>query len=161
MAILSGIIFRPRRISLWLTNLYRRVTPGASALIMILGITLIVTVLGVGMGLLSYFETSRGFLWQKTQESYFVAQAGVYEALYQISQNKSFATTSSQFSVGNGTATYQVQKDTDELGEAIPGIYTITSTGIVSNARRRVQVKAAVDSVTGKVVIIFWREVAI
>ncbi len=138
-----------------------RYTRGVSAITMILGVTLIVTMLGVGMGLLSYFETARGFSWQKTQEAYFVAQAGAYEALYRISQDKYFATTSASLLVGNGTATYQVQQNTDETGATISGIYLVTSTGIVSNARRRIQVKVAVDSTTGKLTVIFWREMAL
>ncbi|OIO50782.1 MAG: hypothetical protein COV41_02790 [Candidatus Brennerbacteria bacterium CG11_big_fil_rev_8_21_14_0_20_43_10] len=142
-------------------NFKRRAFVGVSAITMILGVTLIVTMLGVGMGLLSYFETARGFSWQKTQEAYFVAQSGAYEALYRISQNKYFATTSASLLVGNGTATYQVEQNKDETGATISGIYMITSTGVVSNTRRRIQVKAAVDSVTGKLIVIFWREIAI
>jgi len=63
--------------------------------------------------------------------------------------------------VGNGTATYQVEQNKDETGATISGIYMITSTGVVSNTHRRIQVKAAVDSVTGKLIVIFWREIAI
>ena len=134
---------------------------GVSALIMILGITLVVTVLGVGMGLLSYWETMNSLSWQNTQAAYFAAQAGAYDAMDQIMFNKAYSTAGTVLPVASGTATIQVQNGTDETGASVPGITLVTSLGAVGNAQRKVQVKTAVDSQTGKITVIFWKEVSL
>ncbi len=145
----------------WLLAVSRAYARGASALVMILGIALVVTVLGVGMALLSFFESTASFSWQNTQAAYFAAQAGANDAMDQLLSNKAYSTAGTALAVGNGSATVQVQNGTDETGASVPDIVLITSTGTVSGARRKIQVKAAVDSQTGRITVIFWKEVSL
>lgn len=135
---------------------------GVSALIMILGITLVVSVLGIGMGLLSYLETMNASSWEHTQAAYFAAQAGAYDAMDQIMANKAYSSAGTVLAVGNnGSATVQVQNGTDETGASVPGITLVTSLGTVGSAQRKIQVKTAVDSQTGKISVIFWKEASL
>lgn len=130
---------------------------GVSALTMILGIALILVVLSLGMGLLSYFENSTSFSHIKSQKAYLVAQSGVYDALYKISLNKDFEDTAGYIvAVEGGSATVKVAKNNPQTGFSL-----ITSSAIVGNARKVVEVKLAIDGVTGKMTIINWQEKAI
>lgn len=129
---------------------------GFTAITLILGITLVVTVLSMGMGLLSYLENAASFSRLKGQESFLVAESGAYDAMYRLSLNKDFSSAGYSLSAGNGSATVVVQKDSPQTGFSL-----ITSTGIVSNTRKRIQLKIVRDDQTGKLTIVSWQEVAL
>jgi len=120
---------------------------GASAIIIILGICVVVTTLSLGMGLLSYFENSTAL----------VAQSGIYDGLYRISINKDYENlTGYSIGVGQGSATIVVDKDNPQYGFSL-----ITSTAIVKNTRKVHEVKVMIDSITGKLTIVSWQEKAV
>ncbi|MEW5805277.1 MAG: hypothetical protein AB1721_00905 [Patescibacteria group bacterium] len=129
---------------------------GFSAISLILGISLIVVVLSLGMGLLSYFENAASFSRLKGQEAFWVAESGVYDALYRLSINKDFTSAGYQLAVGNGQATVVVEKDNPRAGFNL-----ITSTGIVGNARKKVQAQVVRDDITGKITLFSWQEIAL
>ena len=129
---------------------------GFSAITLILGITLIVIVLSMGMGLLSYLENAASFSRLKGQEAFLVAESGVYDAMYRLSLNKDYSSVGYSLAAGNGSATVVVQKDNPQSGFTL-----ITSTGIVSNARKKIQLKVVRDDQTGKLTIVSWQEVAL
>ena len=124
---------------------------------MIIGITLILVVLSLGMGLLSYFENSALFSHQKSQQALLVVQSGVYDALYKISLDKGYENlTGYNLVVSNGSASVVVDKDSPQTGFTL-----ITSTAIVGNTRKVLEVKITVDSVSGKTTILSWQEKSI
>ncbi len=127
-----------------------------TAITLILGITLIVTVLSMGMGLLSYLENAASFSRLKGQEAFLVAESGVYDAMYRLSLNKDFSSAGYSLAAGNGSATIIVQKDSPQTSFSL-----ITSTGIVSNARKKIQLKVVRDDQTGKLTIVSWQELAL
>ena len=129
---------------------------GFTAITLILGITLIVTVLSMGMGLLSYLENAASFSRLKGQEAFLVAESGAYDAMYRLSLNKDFSSAGYGLAAGNGSATIVVEKDSPQAGFSL-----ITSTGIVSNARKKIQLKIVRDDQTGKLTIVSWQEVAL
>ena len=137
-------------------NSTRFVRRGFSAITLILGITLIVIVLSMGMGLLSYLENAASFSRLKGQEAFLVAESGVYDAMYRLSLNKDYSSVGYSLAAGNGSATVVVQKDNPQSGFTL-----ITSTGIVSNARKKIQLKVVRDDQTGKLTIVSWQEVAL
>ncbi|KKU10818.1 MAG: hypothetical protein UX65_C0003G0036 [Parcubacteria group bacterium GW2011_GWB1_46_8] len=130
---------------------------GASAIIIILGICVVVTTLSLGMGLLSYFENSTAYSYLNAQEAYLVAQSGIYDGLYRISINKDYENlTGYSIGVGQGSATIVVDKDNPQYGFSL-----ITSTAIVKNTRKVHEVKVMIDSITGKLTIVSWQEKAV
>ena len=129
---------------------------GFSAISLILGITLIITVLSMGMGLLSYFENAASFSRQKGQEAFWIAESGIYDGMYRLSIDKDFTSTGYQLAVGNGQATIVVAKDSPQTGFNL-----ITSTGLVGNARKKIEFRVVRDSITGKLTIFSWQEITI
>ena len=85
-----------------------------------------------------------------------VAESGVYDAMYRLSLNKDFSSAGYNLAVGNGSATIVVQKDSPQTGFSL-----ITSTGIVSNTRKKIQLKVVRDDQAGKLTIVSWQEVAL
>ncbi|KKS07962.1 MAG: hypothetical protein A2418_01740 [Candidatus Brennerbacteria bacterium RIFOXYC1_FULL_41_11] len=129
---------------------------GFSAIALTLGISLIVTVLSMGMGFLSYLENSSSFSRLKGQEAFWVAESGIYDAIYRLSLNKNFSSAGYNLAVGNGSTTVVVETDAPQTNFSM-----ITSTGIVSNARKKIQANIVRDVVTGKLTIVSWQESAL
>ncbi|KKU16830.1 MAG: hypothetical protein UX26_C0015G0003 [Parcubacteria group bacterium GW2011_GWC1_45_9] len=129
---------------------------GFTAITIIMGITLIVTVLSISMGLLSYLENATSLSRFKGQEAFLVAESGAYDAMYRLAMDKDFVSLGYNLSVGNGQATIYVEKDSPQAGFSL-----ITSTGLVGNARKRIQLKVIRDDQTGKLTILSWQELAI
>lgn len=129
---------------------------GFSAITLILGITLIVVVLSMGMGLLSYLENASSFSRLKGQEAFLVAESGVYDAMYRLSLDKGFSSAGYGLTAGNGSATIVVEKDVPQSGFTL-----ISSTGIVANARKKIQLQVVRDDPTGKLTIVSWKEIAL
>lgn len=135
---------------------YQLYQPALSAISLILGISSIVVVLSLGMGLLSYFDNAAAFSRLKGQEAFWAAESGIYDALYRLSLNKDFTSTGYQLAVGKGQATIVVQKDDPQIGFNL-----IISTGVAGNARKKIQVKVVRDDITGKITVLSWQEVAL
>ena len=76
--------------------------------------------------------------------------------MYRLSLNKDYSSVGYSLAAGNGSATVVVQKDNPQSGFTL-----ITSTGIVSNARKKIQLKVVRDDQTGKLTIVSWQEVAL
>ncbi len=138
---------------------------GVSALVMILGITSIAIAIVVTLSLITYFESNSTFLRQKSSEALLIAESGVYDALYKISQNKNINIPSGYtLDFENGQALVTIQKNVDESGAA-PGFFLINSTGstkaVIGKANKELEVKAAIDETSGKITIISWKEVEV
>ena len=138
---------------------------GVSALVMILGITSIAIAIVVTLSLITYFESNSTFLRQKSSEALLIAESGVYDALYKISQNKNINIPSGYtLDFENGQALVTIQKNVDESGTA-PGFFMINSTGstkaVIGKANKELEVKAAIDETSGKITIISWKEVEV
>lgn len=129
---------------------------GISAITMILGLTLVATVLTTGMGLLSYLENAASFSRSKAQEAFWVAESGIYDAMYRLSLNYSFTAASSTLTVGLNQATVTVEKD-----QPSTGFSRIISIGAAGQARRRIEMSIFRDDLTGKLTIFSWQEVSL
>ncbi len=136
---------------------------GISALVMILGITAIAIAVVVTLALITYFESNSTFLRQKSSEALLIAESGVYDALYKISQNKNINIPDGySLDFENGQATITIEKNMDESGP-MPGFFMINSTGstkaVIGKANKKLQIKAAIDETSGKITIISWKEI--
>jgi len=127
---------------------------GVAALTTILGIGLVVTLMGIALGFLAFFEGAIGFSLSKSQEAYLVAQSGVADALMRLARDKDFSSAGYTVSVGNGSATVVVTRNTPTIGQDL-----ITATGDVQGRKRKLEVKAAVDGTSGQITILSWREI--
>jgi Tfp pilus assembly protein PilX len=124
-----------------------------AALITILGTCLILAILGLGMGFISYHENAISFSYLQSRHAYLIAQSGVSDALYKISQNKDYENLGGYaFSVSGGTSTVIVGQSTTA------GITTVTSTGRYGPTYRVIEATLAVDAATGRITILNWRE---
>jgi len=137
---------------------------GISALVMILGITAIAIAVVITLALITYFESNSTFLKQKTSEALLIAQSGIYDALYKISQNKNINSESYTLEFENGEATITIEKNVDESGPAL-GFFMINSTGSakapIGRINKKLQIKAAIDETSGKLTIISWKEIEV
>lgn len=133
-----------------------RGSSGIAALTTMLGIGLAVSVMGAAMGLLSFLESTIGFSHAKAQEAYLVAQSGAADALMRLARDKTFSSVGYSVSVGNGTTTVVVVRNNPVIGQNL-----ITSTGEVSNRKRKIEVKVAVDNTSGKLTLLSWREISL
>ena len=138
---------------------------GISALVMILGITAIAIAVVVTLALTTYYESNSTFLRQKSSEALLIAESGVYDALYKISQNKNINIPNGYtLDFENGQALVTIQKNVDESGTA-PGFFMINSTGstkaVIGKANKKLEIKAAIDETSGKITIISWKEVGV
>ena len=138
---------------------------GVSALVIILGITSIAIAVVITLALITYFESNSTFLRQKSSEALFIAQSGVHDALYKISQNKNINIPEGYtLDFENGQATVTIEKNVDEFGPT-PGFFMINSTGsakaLIGKVYRKLQIKAAIDETSGKLTIISWKEIEV
>jgi len=138
---------------------------GISALVMILGITAITVAVVITLALTTFLESNSTFLRQKSSEALLIAESGVYDALYKISQNKNINITDGYtLDFENGQATITIEKNMDESGPAL-GFFLINSTGsvegILGKANKKLQVKTAIDETSGKITIISWKEIGV
>lgn len=127
---------------------------GVAMLPMILALSFIILVVVLSLATIGYVETNIGSAQKKADEGFFVASAGVSDALIRIARDKNYSSSGYTLSVGNGSANIVVQKDTPVSGSS-----TITSTGTVSVSKRKIKMIVNVSSY-GKVTTYSWAEVA-
>lgn len=131
-----------------------RNTPGVALLPMILALSFIILVVVVSLASLSFVEINIGTAQKKADEAFFVANAGVSDAIIRIARNKNYSSVGYNLTVGNGTANVVVQKDIPAAGQT-----RITSTGTVGASKRKIQVDTNVNTY-GKVTIASFSELA-
>lgn len=139
----------------------KRSSRGAIALSTILGITLLVSILGIGIGLIAFFEGLIGVTQARSTEAYFAAEAGVYDALRRLLLNPTtqgdgviIAQPSYPLVVNSATSTVQV-------GSLSGSKVTITSIGESQGRKRKLEVEVFIDGTTGALQILSWKEVNI
>jgi hypothetical protein len=134
-----------------------KLIPSASALAMILGVCLLLMVLGLGMGFLSYSENYTSYSYLNAQEAYLAAQSGIYDGLYRISLNKDYENPMGySLAVGGGSVTITVDKDNPQTGFSL-----IRAEAIVRKARKVHEAKVVIDATTGQSAIVSWQEKSI
>ena len=122
----------------------------------ILGVCLLLMVLGLGMGFLSYSENYTSYSYLNAQEAYLAAQSGIYDGLYRISLNKDYENPGYSLAVGGGSVTITVDKDNPQTGFSL-----IRAEAIVRKARKVHEAKVVIDATTGQSAIVSWQEKSI
>lgn len=125
---------------------------GLAALPSVLVIATIALVAGLSMAGGGISELSISQEQIRSQESFYVAESGVTDALIKITRNKKFENIGYTLSIGEGNATITVQKDAPIAGQT-----TILSSGNVKNSNRKIQVIVDVDN-NGRVAMASWDE---
>ena len=131
----------------------RKKSSGVIAFSTMMGIALVVSTLAVALALIAFLEGLIGYGQSKANQAYFVAESGVNDALMILARDKAFTSAGYTLLVGPGTTTITVSTASQES--------TITSIGTVENRKKKLEVKASVDSYTGAIRIISWKEVSI
>jgi hypothetical protein len=125
---------------------------GLAALPSILVIATVALVAGLSMASGGLAELSISQEQLRSQESFYIAESGIADALIKITRNKKFENVGYALSIGEGNATIIIQK-----GIPVAGQTTIFSTGSVKNGNRKIQAIVNVDN-NGKVTMASWNE---
>lgn len=134
--------------------MFRPHKKGVALLPMIIAMSFVVLVVVVSLASLGFVEISIGSAQKRADEAFFVANAGYQDALIRITRNKSYSNTGYDLTVGNGTATIVVELNAPSAGKS-----RITSTGVVVNSKRKIQVVVTVTTF-GKVTVDSFAEIA-
>lgn len=129
---------------------------GVAMLPLVLALSFIILIVVLSLASLGFVETSIGSAQKKADEAFFVANAGVSDAIMRITRNKNYSIASPGYNitVSNGTANVIVQKDVPSAGKS-----RITATGTVGFSKRKIQVDVTV-STYGKVTTDSFTELA-
>ena len=104
---------------------------GIAALPTIIIISTLVLLIAVALVSSGLIENAISFGHKESQEAYVASELGVQDAIIRISRNKDFASAGYAIAVGNGTANIVVSGTSTK---------TVTSTGVVNNKTRKLQV---------------------
>jgi len=129
-------------------------TNGLAALPSILVISFIALITGLAIVSGGFIETAISQSEKLSLESFYLAEAGIKDALIKITRNKNFNNSGYDLFLGNGSATIVIEKD-----QPIAGQTRVTSTGTVKNRIRKIQMIVNVTS-NGKVTTASWQEIA-
>lgn len=142
--------------------------PGVAALTTVLGLALVISLMAITTGLISYFEIQIAYSQAKSQEAYLAAQSGAQDALLRISRDKTYpSATNCNGSYSSPSCSYSLAVGSDTANVTVTNIDTavgtkqIVSTGTALNRKRRIQVDLVADVTTGAVTITSWKEVVI
>ncbi|MBI4281502.1 hypothetical protein HY625_01635 [Candidatus Uhrbacteria bacterium] len=127
---------------------------GIAALLAIVGVAALVLLIVISISVGNFFENDASSARQKNREAFFVAEAGVHEAIQRITRNKDYTTTITQ-------DTFPIVSSPDTLSVTVTGTTTktITATAVVKNRTGKIQATVTVDS-NGLVTIASWQELS-
>ena len=127
---------------------------GIAALPAILALSAVILIIGLTIAFSGRVESNISASQRDSGKAFFTAEAGVSDAEIKINRDPNFEDLSGYtLTVGDGTATVIVDKDTPVVGQT-----TIKSQGEVKNIKRKIKVILNVDS-QGKVTLNSWEEI--
>ncbi len=129
---------------------------GAMALGSILALSAILLAIGLAMAFSGFIQGDIVFNQDKASSAFYIAEAGVKDAMQKIARNKDYNYASPGYNliVDGGTATVIVNKDIPVGGKT-----EIISTGVVGNNTKKVREVLDVG-VNGDVTVDTWAEMA-
>ena len=127
---------------------------GIAALLAIVGIAALIVLIATGISLSSFLENDASSARQKHREAFFVAEAGVHEAIQRITRNKDYTATITQ-------ANFSIVASPDTLNVTITAgsPRTITATAVVKNRTAKIEATVTVSD-DGLVTITGWQELS-
>ena len=128
-----------------------RAQTALGVVILIAGIIILISAL---LAFVSISFLNSIFSFQSAQNAYLAAASGAEDATLQLMRNKDFPTGTYSIPVGPYTSSVTVSQNTPTAG-----LVTVTSVGTVNFNSRKIQLLLSVNSSTGAVDIVSWREV--
>lgn len=127
---------------------------GIAALLAIVGVAALVLLIATGLSLSNFLENDASSAREKHREAFFVAEAGVHEAIQRITRNKDYTTTITQ-------ANFPIVTSPDTLSVTVAGTTTktITAMAVIKNRTAKIQATVDVDP-NGLVTITSWQELS-
>ena len=127
---------------------------GIAALLVIVGVTALALLIAMGLSLSNFLENDVSSARQKHREAFFVAEAGIHDAMQRITRNKDYTGSYDQ-------TTFPIVSSPDTLNITVTGgaTKTITATAVVNNRTGKIQATVPVAS-NGLVTITGWQELS-
>lgn len=127
---------------------------GIAALLAIVGVAALVLLISVALSAGSFLENDASRARQKHREAFFVAEAGIHDAIQRITRNKDYTGSYDE-------ASFPIVSSPDTLDITVAGdaTKTITSTAVVNNRTGKIQATVDVDT-NGLVTITGWQELS-
>ncbi|MEY4731200.1 MAG: hypothetical protein RL681_146 [Candidatus Parcubacteria bacterium] len=143
---------QPDRAVSCVTNASHSLVSGQAALVTSFLIGLIVLFAGITMSFLatSFFQSTYGF--QISSRASAAADAGVRDALLQLTRNKDFNPGTYGIQLDSVTATVTVTRDVPSAGQI-----TILATSTVQSYEQRLRAVVSVSTSTGQVDLLSWQ----
>lgn len=128
--------------------------PGIAALLVIVGVAALVLLIATGLSLSNFLENDASSARAKHREAFFVAEAGIHDAIQRITRNKDYTGSYDQ-------TTFPIVSSPDTLNITVTGgaTKTITARAVVNNRTGKIQATVTVDT-NGLVTITGWQELS-
>mgnify|MGYP001579548336 CR=1 FL=1 len=127
---------------------------GIAALLAIVGVAALVLLIATSLSLSNFLENDASSARAKHREAFFVAEAGVHDAISRITRNKDYTGTYDE-------TTFPIVASPDTLDITVTGTSTktITAIAVVKSRTGKIQATVTVDA-NGLVTITGWQELS-
>lgn len=140
--------------------LFVREPRGVAVLPVMILIGAIIIEIAIVGGILAFYGSTSNLSIRSSQEALFTARSGIEDALIRLVRDKGCCSTPYDVDVNSGVATNTAKVSVSLLDSPLTGQRTIVSTSTVSRRVKTVQAVVSIDSVTGKVDVVSFNEVA-
>lgn len=132
-----------------------RKSQAVMSLVFLIGAIIVIAGLTLAFVMISFMNSTIGL--QASHRALFAAAAGVHDALLMLARNKDFSPPQAYaVPFGAYAASVTVAQNAPSMG-----LVTITSDAVVSSRERKIQAIAAVDSYTGDVTLVSFKELVL
>lgn len=126
---------------------------GQTALTLVFLIGSIAILVGATLAFIATSLANSGLGFKISEQAMAAAASGVYDALLQLVRNYNFSSSGYTITIGGANVNVSVTQS--------GGVTTIISSAIVKEYQRKIKAIATINSLTGEINLVSWKEVTI